>query len=523
MLSACSTNLGESAGDAGHTLDSSHVTTDSGLDASVEDAGNGNDADVPMDSSTPPDTGVDTGVPTLDAGVTDFGTLPGDAGPPLVARFYVATDGNDSNPGTMEQPFATWDRLASAGMLPGELAYIRGGTYHSTRGDAAGVHVLFEEMHGSAGNEIRIWAYPGERPVLDLSTVATTATDPHGMLLLNSSYVHIKGLRVTNLRQEPHGGGIPRGVTIYGSNNCILEFIESDNIGGPGFKLEHSNNNLLKNCDAHNTGDGLTDDGADAWDNSDGFSISGGDTSTGNVFDGCRAWFNSDDGWDFFDTNGVNTLTHCWAFWNGYKPWGNTAFSVGTPTMNDPTVFRVEANGYGAGNGEGFKLGPAHTRDYATVTKTMSFSVGFENRDMGFCANSPAALTTPMVFYNNASFGNNNDGFAFGGGWSAGFTHIFKNNWSWDNNRVNPGGDFLYDGTTGANISNNSWDIPLTVSAADFESVSSVGVDGPRGADGSLPVVAFLHLVASSDLLNAGTNVGLPFSGSAPDVGPFER
>jgi hypothetical protein len=31
-----------------------------------------------------------------------------------------------------------------------------------------------------------------------------------------------------------------------------------------------------------------------------------------------------------------------------------------------------------------------------------------------------------------------------------------------------------------------------------------------------------MHLAAGSDLINSGTNVGLPFNGSAPDLGCFE-
>jgi hypothetical protein len=41
-------------------------------------------------------------------------------------------------------------------------------------------------------------------------------------------------------------------------------------------------------------------------------------------------------------------------------------------------------------------------------------------------------------------------------------------------------------------------------------------------ADGSLPPLDFLRLKAGSHLIDAGMNVGLPFSGSAPDVGWLE-
>jgi hypothetical protein len=43
-----------------------------------------------------------------------------------------------------------------------------------------------------------------------------------------------------------------------------------------------------------------------------------------------------------------------------------------------------------------------------------------------------------------------------------------------------------------------------------------------RNADGSLPVLPFVRLAATSDLIDKGTNVGLPFAGAAPDLGCFE-
>jgi len=44
----------------------------------------------------------------------------------------------------------------------------------------------------------------------------------------------------------------------------------------------------------------------------------------------------------------------------------------------------------------------------------------------------------------------------------------------------------------------------------------------PRKVDGSLPDITFGHLKAGSDLIDKGINVGLPYSGSAPDLGAFE-
>jgi hypothetical protein len=96
----------------------------------------------------------------------------------------------------------------------------------------------------------------------------------------------------------------------------------------------------------------------------------------------------------------------------------------------------------------------------------------------------------------------------------------------------------------------NSWDanMNLTVTNADFQSVAFAppascpqaytpggtaccaptdmtcfaGMASARQADGSLPVVPFLRLAATSKLIDKGTNVGLPYNGAAPDLGCFE-
>jgi hypothetical protein len=62
----------------------------------------------------------------------------------------------------------------------------------------------------------------------------------------------------------------------------------------------------------------------------------------------------------------------------------------------------------------------------------------------------------------------------------------------------------------------------VSLSDSQFRSVSTSGWDGPRQADGSLPVLPNLRLAANSSLIDKGTNVGLPYNGKAPDLGAFE-
>jgi len=71
-------------------------------------------------------------------------------------EYYVATNGDDANPGTREQPLATIGK--AAGMLqPGDTAVIRGGTYRQT------VRVT---TSGRKGKPIRFVAAKGEKVIL---------------------------------------------------------------------------------------------------------------------------------------------------------------------------------------------------------------------------------------------------------------------------------------------------------------------------------------------------------------------
>lgn len=80
--------------------------------------------------------------------------------------FYVAVDGNDRNPGTREQPFATLERARTAvrGLKKAQqpvTVVLRGGTYH-----LAAPLVLQPEDSGTADAPVVFAAEPGEKALL---------------------------------------------------------------------------------------------------------------------------------------------------------------------------------------------------------------------------------------------------------------------------------------------------------------------------------------------------------------------
>src|SRR5690242_16289147 len=69
----------------------------------------------------------------------------------LMSAWYVAPAGADANPGTLAQPFATVQHAATVAQ-PGDIVYLRAGTYHETvtpaRSGTATAPIVFQPYHG---------------------------------------------------------------------------------------------------------------------------------------------------------------------------------------------------------------------------------------------------------------------------------------------------------------------------------------------------------------------------------------
>ncbi len=74
------------------------------------------------------------------------------------ADYYVASLGNDSNPGSLTQPFATIQKAANT-LSSGDSCYIRGGTYHGA--------VVKANLAGTAARPITFVNFGGEEVILD--------------------------------------------------------------------------------------------------------------------------------------------------------------------------------------------------------------------------------------------------------------------------------------------------------------------------------------------------------------------
>jgi len=469
---------------------------------------------------------------------------------PLAARaattYYVAPTGSDTASGTLDAPFATWARAQTAASA-GDTVYFRGGTYKYTTATStcsstsATVDSVVLSKSGTSGNMINYWAYQGETPVFDFSGVTDTSkyNCRHVGVRVEGDYLYLKGLELTGTLQLNSDNHESWCLYVMGGSNNKFELINAHHNMGPGVFIQEGGGNTFLNCDSHENEDSLTSNGDGQ--SADGFGChpdKAGDT--GNIFHGCRAWWNSDDGWDFIKSQEVCTVEYSWSWYHGYKP---DALTGGKPVA------------LSAGNGNGFKGGgydmPPNSVPNPIPQHVLRFNVSFFNKAAGFYANhSPVSA----YFYNNTAYSNNPDFNMLGVGsdnTSSVSVGILRNNIAFAGaltSNMNLGGSLISD-------ENNSWDstIGITVKATDFQSVefappascpaayaaggtvcvpptdttSFAGMASARQADGSLPILPFLRLAAGSPEIDKGTTTGLPqpypaYVGAFPDLGAFE-
>ena len=156
--------------------------------------------------------------------------------------------------------------------MAGDVVYFKGGTYKYTAGTttcASGTAIISGVVlnkSGSAGNLIKYWAAPGERPVFDFDGIRDSCRIKG--ILVSGNYIHLKGLEIKGVRQNNNLNHESWGVWNQGSNN-IFEALDVHHIMGAGIFIQRGSNNLVLNCDSHDNFDELTSNGA--GESADGF------------------------------------------------------------------------------------------------------------------------------------------------------------------------------------------------------------------------------------------------------------
>ncbi len=489
--------------------------------------------------------------------------------------YYISTEGNDlTGDGSFDSPWASW-QMGTNNAEPGDTVYIRGGVYYPSERLSkytSGIWSINPNAgYGKSGTKdkwIYYIAYPddyekGDFPILDISKADLGSHNfAIGLSVGYSQFIYFKGLTIRNVWQNKNASAPEAyGVSTNRSANLRFENMTVHNIGGRGWWIQGGawstgdsayavdvngrdpqdarilidyDTTIWINCDTYNvcdsidyTGAGDPGNSADCWKTV---------FYAGNVakWIGCRTWNFTDDGWDpsisarSYEAIGPKIyLENCWSMsTDKYLEYCN----------------ENAAEGKGGIEGNGFKFGAAGGNTPKEPAGYFINCLAIYNYHDGFSSNvelNRGNFDMQPQHYNNTSYRNGAIGFhiEFASGIERNFT--FKNNLTYGNLGLEPGTKTPYDVGTGQGYyveSHNVWDRTdnypyfstsdtFDLNNDDFVTLDSVEVNklfkAPRKSDGSLPSFP-LQLKSSSDLVDAGTDIGLPYKGKAPDIGAFE-
>ncbi len=420
--------------------------------------------------------------------------------------YYISPSGDDKNDGTSEStPFASL-ATAQSKVKAGDVVNILPGTYQvkeSEMMDRTSSNVwdiIFDfAISGTESSPIiykGILDAQGNRPKFDLSAIKTGKR-------LTGFYIHAKYLKFSNF--EVIGINVPQSSSntqsenfrINGGKNCIFNNIAAHDGMGIGFYITGSSaNNTLSNCDAYNNFDSVNQS-VNNGGNSDGFGCHVSANCEGNRFEYCRAWQNSDDGFDFINCQSAATVEYCIAYRNGFDKDGNK---------------RADGNGFKAG---GYGMGK-EVKISSVPMHVVSHCLSVGNKANGFYTNHHLG---GVKFDHNSAYKNGGYNFSFVNrkGKSKedaidvdGYGHIVTHNISYGSTKIATSIDIAQCTIEGNSFSysKNTW-VNDDLSDADFYSLNLNELTAARTTDGSLPVINFMRLKDGSKDYGYGTfNIG---------------
>lgn len=417
------------------------------------------------------------------------------------AEFHVSPTGDDGGPGSAERPFAGIGRAQQA-VSPGDTVWIHGGTYRMTEAmiakrEGMWAHVIHLHKSGAAGKPIRYRAAAGQRPIFDFSAVKPAGMRVHAFQVTGSHLV-LQGIEVCGVQVTMTGHTQSVCFSNTGSHNVFERLVMRDGMG-IGFYLSRGKNNLILNCDAWNNHDPVS--GNRQGGNVDGFGAHPRSGDTGNVFRGCRAWFNADDGYDCISAGESVRFEGCWAFNNGFAP-----------------------DGKGLADGNGFKAGGYGSTPMGRLPRTIPRHVVIRclaagNKANGFYANHHPGGGD---WVHNTGFANRRSNFNFlcrePGSFRdvPGFGHVIRNNLGFRSRREVSDLDPAACEMAGNLFGGEDLD------SRDFLGVDPASLTTPRQPDGSLPEIPFMRPAPGGRVVDRGVPLDEPFEGRAPDPGAYE-
>jgi hypothetical protein len=481
------------------------------------------------------------------------------------ATYYVSTTGSDAYAGTLAQPWATWQKAFETADA-GDTVYFRGGVYYPIV-PSHGNNICYIHPEGGVGhtgtpaNPICYFNYPGEIPILDCSLVHSPGVYPNNrylgaLVMYDVHFIHFKGLTVRNVYQREANVQVG-GISGYPISNMIFENMTIHNIGGGGTYFycgigahytpdngiplggwgwgEFSPDDYIPydstyfiNCDIYQVCDSFpANSGQDAGNLADGFKYiadDGGYVS----FEGCRAWFCSDDGFDI-PIYGLLKIHNCWSFHNvfpAFPTFEGNGFKIaggktGTPLLNP---YKIVTNNIAAWCDVGIYA--MNTEEYEPKHRIYNNTL-YKNIASAYVRENILRDTLDCVFRNNLSYA------PTGRDAADRYYHVMGTNGYWESNNT---WDYCINGS----LPRFCYTDTVTVTDDDFavaldSTTIMAQLTAARKADNSLPDLTVFKLASTSDLIDAGiyppawdsvaiglSSFTLDTVGQYPDIGAFE-
>ena len=439
-------------------------------------------------------------------------------------EIWCSPDGDDTMAdGSEQKPFFDLQKAINIAQ-PGDRIWMKAGTYVYDK------RINIDDHNGTPNAPIQVFAYGG-RAVLDFSGMPyhKHSDNPYQGVRLTSSYWHFYKIDITNA--SDNGMLIERNKPTGGSASDILARTQDghDNIieqcnfyrnGDTGLQMKNLGAyNYVINCDSYENRDEGDGD-------ADGFApkISVGD---GNYFFGCRAWNNSDDGYDVFfkktggfEDNKTIIMEYCLAYENGI--------------MNGAAT---------SGNGNGFKMGS----DQGRMNCVLNRCLAVRNLNKGFDQNHNSG---DIIMNNCTGIGQTDVGgksysyriyeaLATGSVCEIQNSIAINDRLTTDRSEEEGGKRGVwgrFELTVASKVAANDWKAAPECFLAMNHPEQLIG---ERQDDGSLPEVDYAHisLEKGSQYVDAGVTVeantekyaaadviipGIEYAGQAPDLGAYE-
>lgn len=411
----------------------------------------------------------------------------------VATDYYLSPKGNDSKDGTTQKKaFATIAKAQEVAQ-PGDNIYILPGTYKVFNNQIAkveGIYSIVFDMNksGKKGLPIRyigVLDKDGKRPVFDFGEVKPQTRIT--AFMVTGSWLVFCNLECVNLQVTLTDHTQSENFRISRGCDCTFDNIACHDGMGIGFYLEKaSQRNLFVNCDGYNNSETISGDGKGG--NCDGFGFHGNSDADGNVFVGCRAWYNADDGYDCINAFSPATFLYCYAYRNGYS----APVEVG-----GKPVSRGDGNGLKIG---GYRLDRKQVKQYdrGYPMHVVSNCIAAENKRNGIYSNHHLG---GVKFVNNSSYRNGKFNYCMVNRRSPapednqdinGYGHIIENNIAYGTNRslqwVNGDVDscMVKNNSFTWNAETKYWDNTMKLSSNLFDSINPEVLLGARDKDGML-------------------------------------